>query len=134
MVAGKSRSVIIDSSAILSHILPDESLSKKFTQIFKLYQQNKLDFIAPDLLKIEVGNTLKTAIIQKRLTLKLATQILNQFLLMPINYIKDINHPAVFKLTITHNLTFYDAIYLHLSLTNQAPLITLDKKLARLSP
>ncbi|MBU1071519.1 type II toxin-antitoxin system VapC family toxin [Patescibacteria group bacterium] len=133
MAANKQPSVVIDSSAILSYLLPDESPPKKISHTFQLYQQNKLNLIAPELLKIEVGNTLKTAILQKRLQPKLAKQILKQFLLLPIRYTYQINYLATLNLTIKHNLSFYDALYLHLSQINQVPLITIDKKLAKLS-
>ena len=126
------KTIVLDASAILSYILPDEQPPKHLTRIFKLWKDQKSHPMSPSLLKLEVGNTLKSSVKRKRLTLSTALTIYNQFLKLPISYITP-NLPKTLKLASKYNLSFYDALYLSLSKEKNAPLVTLDKKLARLS-
>ena len=67
MVANTNHRVVIDASAILSYILPDEPTSNKVLHTFKKYAKDKVSFLAPTLLNYEVGNAIKSAVKQNRL-------------------------------------------------------------------
>ncbi len=76
----------------------------------------------------EVGNSLRSGVLSKRLTVSQASELFKQFLNLEIK-LKPVNYDLVLKLAISHNLSFYDATYLFLSTKIKCPLLTLDKKL-----
>lgn len=122
------KKVIIDASAMLSLIFPDEEISSYHQQIFDQFQNNTVKCIAPPLLKIEVANALKNGVKRKRLTPDIATQIFQKFLQLPIEY-KSEDASAALSLAIRHDLSVYDAIYLAQVIQLKLELITRDKKL-----
>jgi predicted nucleic acid-binding protein len=126
------KTIVLDASAVLAYILPDERTPKHIIKVFKYWKNQKTNPFSPPLLKSEVGNTLKSSVKRKRLTPKTAQKIYNNFLKLPITYITP-NLPKTLILAIKHNLSFYDALYLSLSLEKSTSLVTLDKKLAKLS-
>jgi predicted nucleic acid-binding protein len=123
---------VIDASAILNFIMPDEKTNPIISKIFKAYQQNKNTLVAPRLILYEVANALNSAIIRKRTTFPIAQKILQKFSKLPILYL-EINELKTLTLANQNQISFYDASYLHLSQKLKCPLITLDKKLAKLS-
>jgi len=54
------------------------------------------------------------------------------FVLMKIEYL-DIDFKKTLNLSIKHDISFYDATYLYLAKTYKSKLLTLDKKLAKIS-
>jgi predicted nucleic acid-binding protein len=82
-------------------------------------------------LKYEIGNSLKSAVIQKRISFEKARDIFKIFGEMSIEY-RDIDKKEVLNLSVKNNLSFYDASYLHLAKKNNAKLLTLDKRLMML--
>jgi|SRR3989344_2573206 len=121
---------IIDSSFILSLLLPDENQSE-VVQLFDQYTSGKVTLIAPTLLQYEVINGLKGAILRKRLNLKEAIVLINQFSDLTIT-IKNISLTEVIKTASDKNISVYDASYLYLSKLQGIPLLTLDQKLQSL--
>lgn len=118
---------VIDASFVLSFLLPDEK-NDQITAIFQNFLQGKINFISHPLLPYEVLNSLKIAVLRKRLSADLAKQISVVFLRYHIQF-QPIDFHAVFLLAEKYNLTFYDASYLYLSQSQNLPLLTLDKHL-----
>jgi predicted nucleic acid-binding protein len=128
MVANTNHRVVIDASAILSYILPDEVTPKSVMNVFRKYSKDEVIFLAPTLLIYEIGNALKSAVKQKRLNQISATDIIEDFKQLDITF-ADPNIIENIDLSIKHNLSFYDASYLAIALENNAKLLTLDNKL-----
>jgi predicted nucleic acid-binding protein len=125
--------IVIDASSALSEILPDEKQpSPKIRKYFLRFENQEIDFLAPMLLKYEMANALKSAVLQKRLALNLAKEILVKFLQLPIIYIETDFQKAL-DLAIKHKISAYDASYIQLAKTRNLKFISLDAKLTRLA-
>src|SRR5260370_38297492 len=121
--------VVVDASIILAELLPDEKNSPKVKEYFKNFSENKLDFIAPMIMRYEVTNTLRNISSKREITLQNKKELLKEFLSWPIVN-KEEKFDDVFRLAIDSNLTVYDAAYLYLAEEYDCELLTLDKKLA----
>lgn len=132
MATNIDKNHVLDVSAIMAALLPDEKNSKQAKKIITLLKNPKNQFFAPQLLMFEAGNVLHSAVISHRITPLASQKIIQTFLQLPIQ-IQNINPQQTLQLSISHNLSFYDAAYLHLSQKFKCPLISLDKKLTKLS-
>lgn len=128
----KTRRYVIDSSVVISYLLDDEKILPEHEIIITQHLHHQITLIAPKILPFEIGNSLKSATLSKRITVQQAIELFKQFFkleisLKPTNYLTSINY------AITGNLSYYDASYLSLKNTLNCPLLTLDKKLATLA-
>ncbi|MDP3994900.1 MAG: type II toxin-antitoxin system VapC family toxin [bacterium] len=123
---------VIDSSFLLSTWLPDEKISAEHKICVKDFRANKIIFRSCELLKYEIYNSLKSAVIQKRISREKANILHTAFSLMKIEYV-NIDFEKTFDLSLQHDLTFYDASYLGLAKLHKCKLLTLDKKLEEIS-
>lgn len=122
---------VIDSSYLLSFLLPDEDI-EEVNNIFGRLHKGDISFISTDLLPFEVLNGLKMSVRRKRITKLAAERLVDKFFGIEIDL-----HPVdminTFLLAEKLDITVYDASYLQLSLENKIPLLTLDEKLQRFS-
>ncbi len=130
-MAANIKNFVLDASFLLSVLLPDEQGTRVAKESSKLLIDENNIFFAPRLLEFEVLNSIKSAIISKRIKKNLIGDVLDAFEKTRIKYL-DIDKKKVLNLSIKKNLTFYDASYLYLAKTNKAKLLTLDKKLKML--
>ena len=112
------RTVVMDASFALSLLLPDE---KSIVDV-----NNK--FIAPNLLKLEVANGLRSAVISHRIDLNVAFELLKEFESWPISF-QDVNLNQVLKIAVENKISGYDACYLFLAQSFKAELATFDRQL-----
>jgi predicted nucleic acid-binding protein len=131
MPAGKFTNYIIDSSYVLSFLLPDENQSD-VVELFDQYTLGNVGLVAPNLLSFEVINGIKGAILSKRLDLEEAKVLINKFSDLTIA-LEDISLDGVLEISVNKGLSVYDASYLYLSKFLDSPLLTLDKKLQDIS-
>ncbi len=125
------RKAVVDASFVLALLLPDEKREGLAKKTLDSYQKGKISFFAPELLKFEVANGLRTAVKRKRISQKLAQKLLAIFIRLKINYQK-VAFNKVLNLSLRLNLSAYDASYLALSRQLKLKFLTLDSKLARL--
>jgi len=123
---------VIDASFVLARLFPDEKHTPKVAAYFDRFAQGKLKLIAPQLLKYEVTNALRSALVQKRLTSRTAKQLLQEFLKLPIDYL-EVEFEQVLTLAVKYKISAYDAAYVFLVKKKQLPLLSLDKKLAKVA-
>lgn len=123
---------VVDSSFILSILLPDENILPQTEENLKLLTISKNKFFSPKLLDYEVGNGIRSALIRKRITIKSVNILTANFLLLPVKKM-EISIDKTLAVSIKNSLSFYDAAYVFLAKTLNATLLTLDKKLADLS-
>lgn len=121
--------VVIDASAILAKLLPDEEQFEQVEDYYQHFAKNELNFLAPTLLRFEVTNALRSAVVRERISAGVAGQLLAEFLKLPIYY-EESNFLEVFNIALQHNLSAYDASYVALALSREIGLVSLDRRLA----
>ena len=119
---------VVDSSYILSVLLPDEKRLPAAKNNLKLITSEKNKIISSPLLEFEVGNGVRSALLRKRIKSNSPSILIKNFNLLPIK-IEKIDNERVLSISITNNLSFYDATYLFLAKSRNAVLLTLDEKL-----
>ena len=117
---------VVDASIVLAFLLQEKN--DQANKILKKYRDEEIHLISPMLLKFEVGNSLRTAILRKRISQIKAEALYNAFLELDIVEEK-IDHIKVLKLALSKKISFYDASYLYLALSNHIRLLTLDNSL-----
>lgn len=123
--------VVIDSSTLLSYILPDEKTPKEIEKIMEKFSKAEIDLVAPPLLKIEIANALRSVHLSGRATEKEAKTYLKTFLELNIKY-KEPNLEKVLHNSVEKGLSVYDGVFFTLAKEEKVRLISLDKHLATL--
>lgn len=123
---------IIDSSALMAHLLHEPYANLTISQAISAFYQKDAKFIAPIILYFEIGNVLKTCVKSHRLSLDNAIKLYKHFLKLPVKYAPT-NYLNTAKTCFGCDLSYYDASYLSLYKSTHYPLLTLDKKLSSLS-
>lgn len=121
---------VVDSSIVLSWLLPDERPSPADGLADRLEAETP---VAPALWTLEVGNALVTSRRRDRLTDRDLDRLLEVFRSLPVEIDAlpaSESLPEVVMLARRHRLTTYDAAYLELSRRRNLPLATLDARLA----
>lgn len=124
--------IVVDASFLLAVLLPDERPQKKFKKFLDQYANGKIELLAPNLIKYEVTNGIKSAVIRKRIPKKVGkelAEILNEFEIKTFTP----NYNQVFKLALKHEISAYDAAYLSLAKNKSVELLSLDEKLTSLT-
>ena len=117
---------VLDCSITVAWVLRDESLAVADSV---LEQVMAIGGVAPALWWVEVRNVLLIAERRGRLTPEDTSVALRaiEALRIRLDYAPD--SAILLRLARTHRLTAYDAMYLELSIRQQRPLATLDRKL-----
>ena len=121
---------VIDASFVLSFLLDEANLEVE--SFFKKYAQGKIYFIAPPLLKYEVGNSLRTRVMRGKLAREKAKKLYLYFLKFKIQE-EEGNFQKILDLAIKNNFSFYDASYAFLAKNLSLKILTLDKDLKKWS-
>jgi predicted nucleic acid-binding protein len=122
-------SLILDSSATLARVFPDER-TEAILNLFKLVASDGA--VVPELWRLEVANTLNVGIRRGRITKENRIGILADLENLQIFVDGDTrNHVwgRTLELADLHRLTVYDATYLELAVRLSLPLATLDENL-----
>ncbi len=127
VVSGNITKYVLDSSFVLSFLLPDEH-SARVDEYFDQYDLGMSMFLSSGVLSFEVMNGLLNAIKRKRIDQKKATILLKGFTNLRILY-EPIDETTIFRLAREKSLTIYDASYLAIALKYKVPLLTFDKHL-----
>ena len=117
---------VLDCSITMAWVLRDESLTVADSV---LEQVTAIGGVAPALWWVEVRNVLLIAERRGRLTPEDTSVALRAIKALSISLDHAPDGGALLRLARTHRLTAYDAMYLELSIRQQRPLATLDRKL-----
>lgn len=128
----KTKSYIIDSSVVISYLMFDEQTNPAHLDVINLHTHHHNILFAPYLLLFEVGNSLRSGVLSKRITKKQALTLFSKLSDLDISLSLP-PHNSTLTLAIENNLSYYDASYLALAKQLKAPLLTLDKKLLALT-
>ena len=132
MVTNTKSTYIIDSSALMAHLLHEPYDNPIISEAITTFYQKNAKFVAPTILPFEVGNVLKSCAKSKRITSLQAKKLYNHFLKLSIQYLPS-NFKNIFTDCMGTDLTYYDSSYLSLYKSTHYPLLTLDKKLLTLA-
>ena len=118
--------IVIDTSAVVAVILdaPEKPLLIRLTQDAVL--------VAPSSVHWEIGNAFSSMMKQRKLTTELAARAMDIYESIPVRYI-DIDVKASLMIAAEHRLYAYDAYLLECARARRAPLLTLDRSLARIA-
>lgn len=118
---------IVDASVVAAWFLPDEDGAVADDALARLETQ---DAFAPDLLLHELRNILLSAERRRRISADDIFAILMRFASLPVTLSSSADHVSIIRLAQKHALSAYDAAYLSLAISHNAPLVTQDRKLA----
>lgn len=120
---------VLDASTALAWYLPEV-----FQEAARRWQQDALDervrFVVPSLHYWEVGNVLRTYVRRRELAAELAHEIYALHLQAPLE-VAEPDRAAVLQVAMDYEATVYDAVYIALALTLDAPLVTAERTTAR---
>lgn len=118
--------IVLDASITASWLLDDE-LDPRAAMTADLVRQDGA--LVPQLWHLEVRNALLAAHRRGRIDDDQLVQRIRSLSALPVttDLVPDLN--SAFDLARSHNLSFYDAIYLELAHRRQAALATLDNRL-----
>lgn len=130
-MAANIKNFVVDASFLLFVLLPDEQSIPSAQKANELLVNENNKFFAPRLLEFEVLNSIKSALIRKRVKKDLVGDVLDAFEKTRITFL-EISRDKVLDLAVNKNLSFYDASYLYLAKANKCRLLTLDKNLSKM--
>ncbi len=117
---------VLDSSIALAWVLRDEPSVSAGAVLERVVEVGGVD---PALWWVEVRNGLVTAERRGRLTQEDTAAAVQAIDALGIHLDHAPDSTSLLRLARTHGLTVYDAMYLELSIRQQRPLATLDRKL-----
>ena len=117
--------LVIDASAVLAWLLPDE-VSVDLSTLIAAHDGG----FAPSLLWVEVRNSLIMSERRSRIPFGGVERFTATFDKLHLTYDTTPNSRTVLALCRDHRLTAYDALYLELALRRKASLVTGDARLA----
>ena len=123
--------IVLDASAILSSILPDEYNPKSAQLIRRCYDEG---VIAPSFILLELSNALVSAAKQCRIEERDIREGIEFFTALSVRLIDLEEFTSLELITaaaLYQELTTYDASYLELAISFGAKIATLDKDLIR---
>ena len=117
---------VINASFVLAYLLDENNTA--IDSIFEKQVKGEIYFISPSLLKYEVGNTLRTKLMRKKIKKEEAQRLYRSFLAINIKE-ELLDFHDVLDLALEKNLSFYDASYLYLAKSKKVNLLSLDHSL-----
>jgi len=120
---------VIDASALMAALLPNEPLKERARAILRSYVKEELELLAPSLLSYEVANSLLKA--ERREGSEVSSEVIDailaeiQELEIPV---VDVPPAQVVRVAREYGIWGYDASYLALAGKEDIPLITADKR------
>lgn len=126
MVVNIKSLFVIDASFVLAFLLDEGNVGVE--SIFEKQALGEIHFISPSLLKYEVGNSLRSKFLRKKIEKEKVQKLYQSFLAIKIKE-ENLDYYSVLNLAMEKNLTFHDASYLYLAQKNKVSLLTLDHSL-----
>jgi predicted nucleic acid-binding protein len=122
---------VVDASVNIKQFIPDP-ISSKVQQLFAHLSQPETEFYIPDLFYVESANALWKYIRAGQYTEADAARDLASLKALPLQVFStaDLMEAAII-IAVTHKITVYDGVYVALSVSMDAPLLTLDQKLLK---
>lgn len=108
--------IVVDASVLLKTCLRDEEAVQQADELLNDAAAGQLALAAPSLLKYEVSNALRTAVMRGRMSAKDARDALHLILQAPVLYYEsDYLAEQSLVLSLQHGRSAYDSVYLALA-------------------
>ena len=120
--------LVVDASVVISWLFDDEEEPRADMALERLKEDGAP---APYLLHLETRNALLVAERRGRLSTRTVDERLDALKGLPIRTDEEPDLQSAFSLARSHNLSFYDALYLELAKREGADLATLDRSLSQ---
>ena len=120
--------LVVDASVVISWLFDDDEEPRADKVLERLKEDGAL---APYLWHLETRNTLLVAERRGRLSAEAVNERLDALKGLPIRTDEEPDLQSAFSLARTHDLSFYDALYLELAKRESAEIATLDGALGR---
>lgn len=121
---------VVDASFVINYLLPDEK-NPQSDFVFQEYARKNISLISNQLLPFEVLNSLRYAVLRKRIASSFAENMTTFFFdLYIVCYPVDMYQTFLFAQK--NNLTVYDASYVWLAKEKGIKLLTFDTRLQQL--
>ena len=114
--------IVIDTSALIA-VITNEPHKEK---IIRATINSEL--LAPPSVHWEIANAFSAMFKQKRISLENSLKCIDEYKSIPLRYY-DVSLENTLDISFKHNIYAYDAFLIACSLSNNAPLLTLDKNL-----
>ncbi len=114
--------IVIDTSALIA-VITNEPHKEK---IIRATINSEL--LAPPSVHWEIANAFSAMFKQKRISLENSLKCIDEFKSIPLRYY-EVSLKNTLDISFKHNIYAYDAFLIACSLSNNAPLLTLDKNL-----
>lgn len=129
----KRKLLVIDTSVMVKWVNgQNEDNLEKADQVRRDARLGKVEILAPELAKYEIGN----ALLNKRMTLPETKLSQATIYSLPITFIpmSQVNADETIEIATKNNITFYDAAFVSLAKEKSATLITANPKHQRQFP
>jgi len=122
---------VLDASVAVSWCFAYEASARSLHVRSMLEEQRA---VVPPLWTYELANALAVAVRRNRLSVETAAEMIDRFGDLPID-ISEVPRAAseLLRVAREHEVTAYDAAYLHLAMSRGVPLATFDERLATAS-
>lgn len=124
--------IVVDNSALIPLFLPDEDAAYSQALLQQALAGHRL--LSATFCLIEFGNVIATSVRRKRLTSAEAAYAHQKAASLPIEFMEVVTPTVmttIHDLAVRRDLSFYDALYLALAMTEGAALATLDEPLRK---
>lgn len=124
------KSFAVDASTCLKWVFKDEISSENALHLQKLYLDEKIELVAPNLWVFEIANGIKTAYLRDRVPLNKCKLKLKQ-LIKSSPYLVNIEDEVEVCLNnaLKYQISVYDSAYITLAIIYKVTLISSDTKL-----
>lgn len=120
--------VVIDASTAVAWLIDDEK-SQPIDHFIEQCTFQNISLVAPSLLTYEVANSIKSAVISKRISQDRAITQIRLLAGLHIDTSKHFSPDIIMTIALECAISAYDAAYVALAKELSAPLYTLDEKL-----
>ena len=120
--------LVPDASVVSKWLLPEED-SNHAIRILDLYQDDKLDLCAPSLLMAEVSQVLTKRLRRREINAAQAKKAFEYLLLnapVPVETYSILQ--SAFHLSVAHQASYYDCLYLAVALEQRCDMVTADAR------
>lgn len=124
--ANRSNAIVVDASAVVDLLVNGPAAAA----LHQRMSAPELTLYAPELLDLEVLNTLRRGVLEKKLDVPTAEAAIIAYGTLPI--LRFAHSALILRIwALRGNFTAYDAAYIALAEAYHLPLITLDARLAK---
>ena len=128
-----SSHLVVDACVVAKLYLRDEYLVEEADDLFRRFTQGELELFAPRLIRYEVPASIRTACRQGRLPPETSLDAVQRFHQLPLSVVVETPAAieAAFELSVRHECSLYDAVYLQLARDFSMEFVTADDRLYR---